>query len=68
LFTATRAFEKEYISRILQETKGNKGLAARLLKVSRKTLWEKCKALGISNGLQTVSVENVENSGFAKKS
>ncbi|MEE9165340.1 MAG: sigma-54 dependent transcriptional regulator [Nitrospinota bacterium] len=68
LFTATRAFEKEYIARILQETKGNKGLAARLLKVSRKTLWEKCKALGITNGSQTVSVENVEKSGFAKKS
>ncbi len=50
LFTATKAFEKEYIARILQETKGNKGLAARLLKVSRKTLWEKCKALGITSG------------------
>ncbi len=68
LFSATKAFEKEYIARILQETKGNKGLAARLLKVSRKTLWEKCKTLGITNVSQTASVENVENSGVAKKS
>ena len=33
--------------KVLEETKGNKGLAAKLLGVSRKTLWEKCKTLKI---------------------
>jgi two-component system response regulator HydG len=44
LAKATKDFEREYIRKVLEETKGNKGLAAKLLGVSRKTLWEKCKA------------------------
>ena len=43
LAKATKSFEREYIMKVLEETKGNKGLAAKLLGVSRKTLWEKCK-------------------------
>lgn len=42
-----RDFEKQYITKVLEETKGNKTLAAKLLGVSRKTLWEKCKLLEI---------------------
>lgn len=47
LSKATKDFERQYIIRVLEETKGNKGLAAKLLGVSRKTLWEKCKLLDI---------------------
>ncbi|TAN63884.1 sigma-54-dependent Fis family transcriptional regulator [bacterium] len=49
LSKAIKEFEKHYILKALEETKGNKGLAAKLLGVSRKTLWEKCKALDISD-------------------
>jgi DNA-binding NtrC family response regulator len=47
LSKAIKDFERQYITRVLEETKGNKGLAAKLLGVSRKTLWEKCKLLEI---------------------
>jgi two-component system response regulator HydG len=47
LTKAIRDFEKQYIMKVLEETKGNKTLAAKLLGVSRKTLWEKCKMLEI---------------------
>lgn len=47
LSKAIKDFEKQYITKVLEETKGNKGLAAKLLGVSRKTLWEKCKILEI---------------------
>jgi two-component system response regulator HydG len=50
LSKAIRDFERLYIARVLEETKGNKTLAARLLGVSRKTLWEKCKMLEIMKG------------------
>ncbi len=39
--------EKEYISKILKTTNGNKTRAAELLGISRKTLWEKMNAYGI---------------------
>lgn len=47
LSKAIKDFEKQYITKVLEETKGNKSLAAKLLGVSRKTLWEKCKLLDI---------------------
>ncbi len=47
LSKVTKDFERAYIMKVLDETKGNKGLAAKLLGVSRKTWWEKCKALKI---------------------
>ncbi|MFQ5735984.1 MAG: sigma-54-dependent transcriptional regulator [Thermodesulfobacteriota bacterium] len=47
LSKAIKDFERQYITKVLEETKGNKGLAAKLLGVSRKTLWEKCKVLEI---------------------
>lgn len=49
LSKAIKEFEKQYITKVLEETKGNKSLAAKLLGVSRKTLWEKCKMLEIIN-------------------
>ncbi|MBW7957713.1 MAG: sigma-54-dependent Fis family transcriptional regulator [Deltaproteobacteria bacterium] len=50
LTKAMKDFEKKYIIKVLEETNGNKTLAARLLGVSRKTLWEKCKILEIISG------------------
>ncbi|MBI5810112.1 MAG: sigma-54-dependent Fis family transcriptional regulator [Deltaproteobacteria bacterium] len=48
LSKATKEFERNYIMKALDETKGNKSLAAKVLGVSRKTLWEKCKLLNIN--------------------
>ena len=45
--TAMSLFEKQYISKVLEETKDNKTLASKLLGISRKTLWEKCKLYGL---------------------
>lgn len=50
LSNAVSLFEKQYIMKVLEETKGNKTLAAKLLGISRKTLWEKCKAYGLEKG------------------
>lgn len=50
LTKAMKDFEKKYIIKVLEETNGNKTLAAKLLGVSRKTLWEKCKILEIISG------------------
>jgi DNA-binding NtrC family response regulator len=35
---------------VLEKTQDNKTEAARILGVSRKALWEKCKRYGISKG------------------
>ena len=39
--------EKDYIIRVLKETKGNKTRAAGMLGISRKTLWEKMNSYRI---------------------
>ena len=40
--------EREHILSILQQTGGNRIQAAKILGVSRKTLWKKLKHLGVS--------------------
>jgi DNA-binding NtrC family response regulator len=40
--------EREHILAVLQQTGGNRIQAARILGVSRKTLWKKLKHLGLS--------------------
>ena len=40
--------ERKYILSILDLTKGRRAEAARLLGISRKTLWKKLKRLGLS--------------------
>jgi len=50
LTKAMKDFERRYIAKVLEETKGNKTMAAKLLGVSRKTLWEKCKLLDMASG------------------
>jgi len=48
LSDAVAAAERAAIERALQETKGNRTAAAKLLGISRKTLWEKMGRLGMS--------------------
>jgi DNA-binding NtrC family response regulator len=47
LSQAVSLFEREYIQKMLEKTKGKKGQAAEILGISRKTLWEKIKELEI---------------------
>ena len=47
LAVAVQEFEREYIERALDAADGKKARAADMLGISRKNLWEKCKALGI---------------------
>jgi DNA-binding NtrC family response regulator len=48
LTEAARLFEREYLTRALREADGKKGVAAKLLGISRKTLWEKMKSHGLT--------------------
>jgi DNA-binding NtrC family response regulator len=50
LAAARDEFERQHILKVLDRTRANKTEAARLLGVSRKALWEKCKRYGISKG------------------
>ena len=42
------AAEREHIVSVLQGTEGNRLQAARILGISRKTLWKKLKQFGVS--------------------
>ena len=42
-----RRTEREYILRVLKDTSGHKSEAAKILGISRKTLWEKLKTYGL---------------------
>lgn len=44
---ALRAYEKMHIENVLKETKGNRGEAAKLLGLSRSSLYRKLESLGI---------------------
>jgi DNA-binding NtrC family response regulator len=45
---AMKEFERMYLKKALEHTKGKKSEAASLLGISRKNLWEKLKAHGVS--------------------
>ncbi len=47
LSSAERDFERDYLLRALREAAWNKTRAAKLLGISRKTLWQKLRALGV---------------------
>lgn len=47
LATAREGFEKEYIVSVLERVEGNRTTASKILGLSRKALWEKCKRYGI---------------------
>jgi DNA-binding NtrC family response regulator len=50
LEAAQRQFEREYLLRALREADWNKTRVAQLLGISRKTLWQKLRRLGIDAG------------------
>lgn len=47
LSAAREGFEKEYIVSVLDRVEGNRTTASKILGLSRKALWEKCKRYGI---------------------
>jgi DNA-binding NtrC family response regulator len=47
LAAAREQFEKQYILSVLERTQGSRTMAAKILDLSRKALWEKCKRYGI---------------------
>jgi DNA-binding NtrC family response regulator len=47
LAEAREAFEKDYIVSVLERVDGSRTTAAKILGLSRKALWEKCKRYGI---------------------
>lgn len=47
LATAREEFEKDYIVDVLERVEGNRTTASKILGMSRKALWEKCKRYGI---------------------
>jgi DNA-binding NtrC family response regulator len=49
LSVAIKEFEREYLHRALSAAEGKKSRAADLLGISRKNLWEKLRAYGISD-------------------
>lgn len=49
LDTVAKRFEREYLLRVLRSVGGNRGRAAEILGLSRKGLWGKLKAHGISD-------------------
>jgi len=49
LSTAREAFERQYIVSVLDRVEGSKTVASKVLGLSRKALWEKCKRYGISS-------------------
>ncbi|TLY19428.1 MAG: sigma-54-dependent Fis family transcriptional regulator, partial [Nitrospirae bacterium] len=49
LATAREQFEKDYILSVLERVDGSRTTGAKILGLSRKALWEKCKRYGISS-------------------
>jgi DNA-binding NtrC family response regulator len=49
LDTVAKRFERDYLLRVLRSVDGNRGRAAEILGLSRKGLWGKLKAHGISD-------------------
>jgi DNA-binding NtrC family response regulator len=50
LSAAREHFERQHILNVLKRVEGNRSLGAKLLGISRKALWEKCKRYGIPQG------------------
>ena len=47
LAVAREGFEKDYIVSVLERVEGSRTTASKILGLSRKALWEKCKRYGI---------------------
>ena len=50
LTAAREHFERQHILSVLKRVEGNRSLGAKVLGISRKALWEKCKRYGIPQG------------------
>ncbi len=50
LASAREDFERQFIQSVLQRVEGNRSSAAKIMGISRKALWEKCKRYGIPPG------------------
>jgi two-component system response regulator HydG len=50
LASARERFERDYILTVLERVQGSRTEASKLLGLSRKALWEKCKRYGIPSG------------------
>jgi DNA-binding NtrC family response regulator len=60
LADAREQFERTYILSALTRTQGSRTEAARMLGLSRKALWEKCKRYGIASGRKETDDEERE--------
>ncbi len=58
LTAAREGFERQYILSVLKRVDGNRSLAAKILGISRKALWEKCKRYAIPQGKQEPTGED----------
>jgi transcriptional regulator with GAF, ATPase, and Fis domain len=58
LAAAREQFERQYILKVLDRTRDNKTEAAKILGVSRKALWEKCKRYGITKGANGIEEDS----------
>lgn len=57
LATAREGFERDYIVGVLERVEGNRTTASKILGMSRKALWEKCKRYGIPSAREEAEDE-----------
>jgi len=57
--TAREQFEKEYILSVLERVEGSRTTGAKILGLSRKALWEKCKCYGIPSAREEAEDEGL---------
>jgi len=55
---AREEFEKEYILSVLEKVEGSRTTASKILGLSRKALWEKCKRYGIPSAKDEAEEED----------
>ncbi|WP_455243659.1 sigma-54-dependent transcriptional regulator, partial [Petrachloros mirabilis] len=58
LAAAREEFEKEYIVSVLERVEGSRTTASKILGLSRKALWEKCKRYGIPSAKDEAETED----------
>ncbi|WP_455244334.1 sigma-54-dependent transcriptional regulator [Petrachloros mirabilis] len=58
LASAREEFEKEYIVSVLERAEGSRTTASKILGLSRKALWEKCKRYGIPSAKEEAETED----------
>lgn len=57
LAAAREEFEKDYIVSVLERVEGSRTTASKILGLSRKALWEKCKRYGIPSAKDELDEE-----------